>query len=51
MGMYDINQSNLVHYKKKGICVARTGFDHDFFQRMLNKLDTFFKLHVMKSFK
>lgn len=51
MGIYGINQSNLVLYTKKGICVARADFDHDFFQRMLNKLDTFFKLHVMKSFK
>ena len=36
MGIYGINQSHLVLYTKKGICVARADFNHDFFQRMLN---------------
>ena len=49
MGIYDIHHSNLIIYTKKGICVAYANFDPDFFQKMLSKLESFFKQHVERS--
>jgi hypothetical protein len=49
MGIYNIHQSNLIIYTKKGICVAHANFDPHFFQSMISKLESFFKQHVEKS--
>ena len=49
MGIYGIYQCNIIFYTKKGICVAHADFNPDFFQKMLSKLESFFKQHILNS--
>lgn len=43
MGIYGINQSELIIYTQKGIHVSTLEFDKQFFDNMVMKLKTFFK--------